>query len=164
LISFPKDITVKFGEPRHCDWRSCDVYGQCSTTVSPIFAYKVSRNMTESASKLTIKSSKIQQCSYVYFERKYECPSPHAIILKHLTSSVQNKSVIWIKRQYKRISQISFHKLMDNVGANIVFLGSDKYYFVGKILTKSSVHLTAFSLQLLITSCTSYIPSLQKRL
>ena len=46
---------------------------------------------------------------------------------------------------------------MDNVGANILFLGGDKYYFVVKILTKSSVHLTAFSLQLLITSCASYI-------
>jgi hypothetical protein len=68
--------------------------GQRSTTDSPIFAYKVSPNMTESASKPTIKSSKIQQCSYVYFEKKNQCPSPHAIILKHLTSSVQKKSVL----------------------------------------------------------------------
>lgn len=29
--------TVKFGGPHHCDWRSCDVYGQRSITVSPIF-------------------------------------------------------------------------------------------------------------------------------
>jgi hypothetical protein len=47
---------------------------------------------------------------------------------------------------------------MANVGANILFLGSDKSYFMGKILTKSSVHLTAFALQRLITFCASYIP------
>jgi hypothetical protein len=46
---------------------------------------------------------------------------------------------------------------MTNVGANILFFGSDKSYFMGKMLTKSSVHLTAFVLQLLIASCTSYI-------
>jgi hypothetical protein len=51
-------------------------------------------NMTESAIKPTIKSSKIQQCSYVYFEKKNQCPSPHAIILEHLTSSLQKKSVL----------------------------------------------------------------------
>ena len=53
---------------------------------------------------------------------------------------------------------------MANVGANIVFFGSDKSYFVGIILTKSSVHLTAFVLQLLITSCTSYISLLDVHL
>jgi hypothetical protein len=137
LISFPKDSTVKFGGPRHCDWRSCDVYGQRSTTVSPIFAYTVSCNMTESASKPTIKSSQIQPCSYVYFEKKNKCSSPHAIILKHLISSVQKKSVLWIERQNKRNSQISFHKLMTNVGANVLFLGSEKSYFVGKIIKKA---------------------------
>ena len=68
--------------------------GQRSTTVSPIFAYKVSPNMTESTSKPTIKSPKIQQCSYVYFEKKNQCPSPHAIILKHSTSTVPKKSVL----------------------------------------------------------------------
>jgi hypothetical protein len=46
---------------------------------------------------------------------------------------------------------------MANVGANVLFLGSEKSYFVGKIIKKSSVHLTAFVLQLLITSCASYI-------
>jgi hypothetical protein len=34
---------------------------------------------------------------------------------------------------------------MANVGANILFLGSDKSYFVVKILAKGSVRLTAFA-------------------
>jgi hypothetical protein len=45
---------------------------------------------------------------------------------------------------------------MANVGANILFLGSDKSYFMGKILTKSSVHLTAFAVQRLITFCAPF--------
>jgi hypothetical protein len=31
-----------------------------------------------------------------------------------------------------------------NICAKILFLGSDKSYFVGKNITKSSVHLTAY--------------------
>ena len=46
---------------------------------------------------------------------------------------------------------------MANVGAHILFLRSDKSYIVGQIRTKSTLHPTAFALQLLITFCTSYI-------
>jgi hypothetical protein len=46
---------------------------------------------------------------------------------------------------------------MANVGANILFLESDKSYFQGTIPAKSYVHLTAFALQRLITFCISYI-------
>ena len=58
--------------------------------------------MTEFASKPTIKSSKIQQCSYVYCEKKKKCPYPHAITLRQLPSVHKCTPYSELKDRFKK--------------------------------------------------------------
>jgi hypothetical protein len=59
--------------------------------------------MTESASKATIKSSKIQQCSYVYCEKKKnKGPYPHAITLRQLPSVHKCTPYSELKDRFKK--------------------------------------------------------------